>query len=693
MVVRPPSQLSGPQTIHSKRPPNTLTQRQLNDDPLARAEAARERRKRYREELFYSRWSGAQRSQPLRGGCVESRFDIGCQFGPVPLEQCIERCEQHRFEYLRRMLPDQGGGQWREEYPSASSQALQSPLGGSCGAVGFYKVEVPQVVRRGHAELQSGVGFCQLKALFCKEPPYSVRFGNCTDSIRWSRRVKRGWCTHLLGPLPNLSNRPKFAHRPSVLADLHARCAPERELGATNVTLPQSQQEYFASNGWHSTRSARWLDRSRPKSAMLAHNAALPAEPVYYEPVGNGQIAVLGGGLNNMLMGLSQLLTDSCQMDGVLLLPPLDADPLRESNFQAGTTKECAAQTRRSSRVVCSWTERPRADLVAFGDVFDLAAFQQRLWPALCAICNRSAWCGEPRPFVQAEAPKTARVAQITLAPLRSDWGAKRYAPMLAAVYNAAQPSASVRTLVDVLIVEAKQRAGPRWAAVHLPIEKDWWWGSDWCHGRKEELYTRRCYAPAEVALLTRRARSDATGTVLLYAYDKAARRDSPWTWETHNGQFSEYGPPVCLDAFGSATFKLQLPSHIPYTFRNAAELFFAARAPAGFFGNSYSTFSKGIALLRATPGRDGRSYAYDCALREKGHWQPSAQLGIVANHPGFIHLRPLSNASAGAVAGTAAGAHDDHCGTAFNAPELTTVAAVRELVSKYRAAHLKAST
>lgn len=46
-------------------------------------------------------------------------------------------------------------------------------------------------------------------------------------------------------------------------------------------------------------------------------------------------------------------------------------------------------------------------------------------------------------------------------------------------------------------------------------------------------------------------------------------------------------------------------------TLRNAAELFLAAAAPAGFFGNSFSTFSRGIALLR---GERQPSYAYDCA-------------------------------------------------------------------------------
>ena len=638
----------------------------------------------------------------MRYGCVESRFDIGCQFGPVTLDECVDRCEQHRFEFLTKLLPANGVGRWRDGFPLVFSESLKSPIGGSCGAVAFYPLQVPPLPpqrgrdRRGRNKFKrpeapprnESVGFCQLKAYFCKDSPYVVRFGNCTDDIRWSRRFKRGWCTHLLGPVPDVSHRPNFAHRPRLLADLATPCAPERELGATDVAMPPSHAIRS------STGSARWINRTRAKIAdtdKVIADADKLGTAIYLEAVGNGQVAVLGGGLNNMLMGLAQLLADSCSSASVLLLPPLDSDPLRSSNFWDGNAKGCNSVTG-SHRRFCAWNERPQAELVAFADVFDLAAFQRLMWPMLCGLCKRPAWCGAPRDFVVAEAPPGARVLQVQLAQLHSGtWRSHpRYIAMLAAIYRAVRPSPAVLQLVQVLVDEAHRRAGPHWAAVHLPIEKDWWWSSSWCHGRREEALTRRCYAPAEVASLTRAARRNATGTVLLYAFDKAARKDNPWAWVRNGVNESAYGPSVCLDAFGETTFKLQLPSTIPYTFRNAAEQFFAARAPAGFFGNSYSTFSKGIALLRAAPGGDGRSFAYDCANLEKQHWTSEATGGIVAMHPGFPLLLPLSSATSNASAGGAEpeGGHDDHCGTAFSSPEVTSEEAVREQVRRYREKH-----
>ena len=41
---------------------------------------------------------------------------------------------------------------------------------------------------------------------------------------------------------------------------------------------------------------------------------------------------------------------------------------------------------------------------------------------------------------------------------------------------------------------------GVRWAAVHLTIERDWWWDSDYCLPRRTHGYVQRCYAPDEVA-------------------------------------------------------------------------------------------------------------------------------------------------------------------------------------------------
>ena len=126
----------------------------------------------------------------------------------------------------------------------------------------------------------------------------------------------------------------------------------------------------------------------------------------------------------------------------------------------------------------------------------------------------------------------------------------------------------------------------------------------------------------------------------------------------------------MCAKRFGNATFKLQLPNEIAYTLRNAAELFLAASAPAGFVGNSFSTFAKAVALLRAqrhaaqpanaaasssSPAAEQTaslgvvSYAYDCAAIEKELWRmPKGRPSISLAHPGFEQMSVLQPSRCG---------------------------------------------
>ena len=195
-------------------------------------------------------------------------------------------------------------------------------------------------------------------------------------------------------------------------------------------------------------------------------------------------------------------------------------------------------------------------------------------------------------------------------------------------------------TLVGLLVGAAARSVGPNWLAVHLPIEHDWWHSSDYCMPRGREAFTRRCYSPSEVAEVTRelRERLRPTGVVLLYAADKV-----------HSS-----GPIVCPSLFhANATHRLQLPKAIPYTLRNAAEQFFAAVAPAGFVGNSFSTFSKGVALMRTQQQQNQRaaapSYAYDCGPLEHPLWtMPKGRRSVSLAHPGFALMRSVEPARCG---------------------------------------------
>ena len=94
---------------------------------------------------------------------------------------------------------------------------------------------------------------------------------------------------------------------------------------------------------------------------------------------------------------------------------------------------------------------------------------------------------------------------------------------------------------------------------------------------------------------------------------------------------------------------KLPKQTDASYTVRAAVEMFVAARAPAGFYGNSFSTFSRGVALLRSGSTCTGeheaavddevfvprkiavqscRSFAYDC--NGKFETQEDTRLHIV---------------------------------------------------------------
>lgn len=315
--------------------------------------------------------------------------------------------------------------------------------------------------------------------------------------------------------------------------------------------------------------------------------------------------SLLGGGVNNMLMHLAQLLSRSCASNaggggdggggggGTLVLPRLLADPI---DGASGVDKH---------------TPQPS---LAFGDVFDVPRLQTALHP--CDVTDTL----PPRQL-------KAEGVRLALEKLENGW---EYGTMLARVYAAVQPSLRVHALVDALSAAATRHAGSTWLAAHLPIEHDWWHDSAMCTPRGREAFTKRCYSPADVAAITRALRElrRPSGVLLLFAADKV----------------SKHGPHICPSHFGNATYRLQLPGTVAYTLRNAAELFFAASAPMGFVGNTFSTFSKAVALLRTQrAARRDTSWAYDCAPIEHHLWTPpNGRSLITLAHPGFEHMRVL---------------------------------------------------
>ena len=107
---------------------------------------------------------------------------------------------------------------------------------------------------------------------------------------------------------------------------------------------------------------------------------------------------------------------------------------------------------------------------------------------------------------------------------------------------SAIRPNARVQALVAQLVDSANLHAGPRWAAVHFAIERDWWWDSEICAAALSGLL-------AAVLLALRGGRHHsrslaeqrATGTLMMVAHDKVAsmaRRCAcpPWERELQAG-------------------------------------------------------------------------------------------------------------------------------------------------------------
>ena len=264
----------------------------------------------------------------------------------------------------------------------------------------------------------------------------------------------------------------------------------------------------------------------------------------------------LGGGLNNMIMTIAQLINDVCpggkQPIATLVLPNLTAG---WRFFKPG---ELGRRHVRSLR---------------FGEVFDAEHFIRSIRPCLAV----------------ARVPRNRALLTIRPARLEPINAKYKYNRLLPVVYRALRPGAAVAELVASHVEHARAGAGPRWSAVHLRIERDWWIQSGFCRRSP-----RRCFPPDEVAriIAPSRAAANSTGAVLIYAADN----------------LHAAGPRVRRSDFGGATTKLSPPKDTAYTLRAASEFFAAAAAPGGFYGNTYSTFSRGVALLRWSAAQNAQN-------------------------------------------------------------------------------------
>ena len=271
----------------------------------------------------------------------------------------------------------------------------------------------------------------------------------------------------------------------------------------------------------------------------------------------------LGGILNNAIMTIGQLLADSCSQSHILVLP------------QLGT--------------------------LHFRQLFDPEKTIEGLRPCLAVE----------------KVPIGAITFTLPYLAINRHW---QFRYTLAPVYRALKLSSHMLTMLDPLLTRARVAAGPKWAAVHLRIEYDWWVMSGFCRpGLMASRLTRRCFDTKTVANLTsanRRARG-VTGVVLLYAAD-----------ELFAG-----GPTVNPRAdFGPGALKLELPRNLSYAERATLEMYMAVNAPGGFYGNSYSSFSRGVGILRECARPDGgcaRVPRINSSIAASGRNLPIAQQAI----------------------------------------------------------------
>jgi len=291
----------------------------------------------------------------------------------------------------------------------------------------------------------------------------------------------------------------------------------------------------------------------------------------------------LQGGLNNMVSNVAQLVRDVCyDATETLVLPRFTTG----ANF---------------------FIYRPHGDRFdnsshAFGDIFDVDHFARHVGRIT----------GGSQCKVVEHLPEGATYRKLSVhavgksKPQANVHGNHTMLPKpMPAVHSALKPGRIVAKPLANSIRTIEGRLGANWAAVHLRIETDWMFLANYC---RKQLRPRRCFTPTEIAIITNRSRVDAlsSGTLLLYAEDLMNKRS----------------PKVHWSEFGSRTTKLPLNKTLTYTVRAALEMFAAAQAPAGFYGNSYSTFSGGVAAIRsATNCADCRSYCYDCGrLFKKGN-------------------------------------------------------------------------
>jgi len=165
----------------------------------------------------------------------------------------------------------------------------------------------------------------------------------------------------------------------------------------------------------------------------------------------------LGGGLNNMLMNVAEMLALTCPRGeplATLVLPRLQTG---ESFFERRADRQCKPP----------W---PNPNTVGFHEVFDVAALQRALAPCLVAAEAEGEGLGGGAPAATSERSRSYRVWQLPLNindrfPYHAD---------LYTIYRGLHPAPTIEAQLNVARSHLDARLGSHWAAIHLRIENDW---------------------------------------------------------------------------------------------------------------------------------------------------------------------------------------------------------------------------
>ena len=292
-------------------------------------------------------------------------------------------------------------------------------------------------------------------------------------------RGAEGWCKHLLpctfelvaASLMPPRGCPDAQGEQRVLWPQHGaeasfeQAAPAVLLGATRQ--PAGTPAPTTPQPWRPSRQRRPMPRAAMATAAWVSRLTLPgvrksdrlscAAPLGLERLNPRRRCsstqrvrvryaatddILGGGLNNMLLHLAQLLEQACASNATLVLPFLHADPLEK---RGGTTCKVVPT---DAEPVPGHSYQCKA--LALSDVFDLDYLRARL---PCSVTE--------------EVPAGAAVTLLKLESINADWDHTR--PMVASVYAAVRPSRAVQAMLDRLLEMAALKAGRNWSAVHMP--------------------------------------------------------------------------------------------------------------------------------------------------------------------------------------------------------------------------------